>query len=92
MKYTFYLMGTTVIGLPHNRPSSYRTLSIGAKRAVIASRKRLGDVTKVANLTGFSVPYVSQVLNAQYTNKVIVNAAYDMTRGRTKNSIKNSSL
>jgi hypothetical protein len=94
MKYSFYpIEGSDMIfGVPHNRPATYNKLNTGAKRAVIASRKRIGDVTKVAKKTGFSVPYVSQVLNMQYNNSRIVNAAYDIARGRKKNSEKNASL
>jgi len=63
----------------------YRKLPITAKIAVINSRKRIGDVTKVASRTGFSTNFVSEVLNGLYTNERIVNKAFDMTRGRKTN-------
>jgi hypothetical protein len=68
-----------------NRPFSYKKISMMAKIAVINSRRRTGDVTKVAGRTGFSTSYVSDVLNGHYTNERIINAAYDMTRGRVQN-------
>ena len=64
---------------------TYRKLPITAKIAVINSRKRMGDVTKVAERTGFSPNFVSEVLNGLYRNERIVNKAFDMTRGRKTN-------
>jgi hypothetical protein len=49
---------------------------------------RLGDVTRVAQETGFSPNYVSEVLSGKYSNERIVNAAYDYTRGRISNVTK----
>lgn len=100
MKITYYALPETavtidgviammVIGLPHVRPENYKKLCTSAKLAVIASRKRRGDITKVAERTNFSTPYVSQVLNKnRSSNPKIVNAAYDIARGRQKNSQK----
>lgn len=62
--------------------SNSKRLSTFEKLNVIATRKRRGDVTKVANRTGYSVSYVSEVLNYQYSNDAIVNAAYDIARKR----------
>lgn len=64
---------------------TYRKLPITAKIAVINSRKRMGDVAKVAESTGFSPNFVSEVLNGLYRNDRIVNKAFDMTRGRKTN-------
>ena len=64
----------------------YRKLPITAKIAVINSRKRTGDVTTVAQRTGFSPNFVSEVLNGLYRNDRIINKAFDMTRGRKTNS------
>lgn len=64
---------------------TYRKLPITAKIAVINSRKRMGDVSKVAMATGFSPNFVSEVLNGLYRNDRIVNKAFDMTRGRKTN-------
>lgn len=66
--------------------NSQNTLSLQTKRQVIASRKRRGDVTRVAKQTGYSTSYVSEVLNSLYTNQRILNAAYRMTRGRAQNT------
>jgi hypothetical protein len=64
---------------------TYRKLPITAKIAVINSRKRMGDVARVAESTGFSPNSVSEVLNGLYRNDRIVNKAFDMTRGRKTN-------
>ena len=64
----------------------YRKLSTGAKLAVVASRKRHGDVSRVATATGFSRNWTSEVLAGLGTNSRILNRAYDMTRGRIRNS------
>jgi hypothetical protein len=96
MKYSFYRVPGTVLlfGLPHDRPQRYKKLKPGAKLAVITSRKRRGDVTKVAQRVTspsgyhYSKSYVSKVLNSQRSNSLIVNAAYDIARGRQKNSQK----
>ena len=68
-----------------NRPASYKKITMLAKVASINSRRRTGDVTKVADRTGFSTSYVSDVLNGHYFNERIINAAYDMSRGRVQN-------
>lgn len=64
--------------------STYRKLSISAKLAVIASRKRHGDVRQIAINMGYSEPHVCNVLAGRYENKFIVNHAYNMTRSRPK--------
>lgn len=50
------------------------------------ARQRRGDVTKVAYRTGYSVSYVSRVLNGICNNKSVINEAYRMTYRRKKNS------
>jgi hypothetical protein len=65
---------------------TYRKLPYTAKLAVINSRLRSGDVTNVANRTGFSTSFTSEVIGGIYRNDRIVNRAYDMTRGRIKNT------
>ena len=50
------------------------------------ARQRRGDVTKIADRTGYSVSYVSRVLNGISTNQSIINEAYRMTYRRKKNS------
>jgi hypothetical protein len=49
---------------------------------------RFGDVSRVAESTGFSPNYVSEVLSGKYNNERIVNEAYDYTRGRISNVTK----
>ncbi len=75
-----------------NRPSSYTKLSYIQKVSRINRKLRIGDVTKVAETTGFSTTHVSDVLSVNYFNDSIVNEAYDMTRGRISNSVKLSSF
>jgi predicted transcriptional regulator len=70
-----------------NRPSSYKKLSYLQKIASINARRRMGDVTKVAERTGFRTSTVSEVLSGLYMNSRIVNKAYDMSRGRKSNQI-----
>lgn len=71
-----------------NRPSEYVTLSYTQKISRTNRKMRLGDVTRVAQETGFSPNYVSEVLSGKYSNERIVNAAYDYTRGRISNVTK----
>jgi hypothetical protein len=68
-----------------NRPSSYKKLSYIQKIASINARRRMGDVTIVAQRTGFGTSTVSEVLSGMYMNTRIVNKAYDMSRGRKTN-------
>lgn len=75
-----------------NRPSSYQKLSYIQKVSRINRKLRTGDVTKVADTTGFSTTHVSDVLSGKYFNDRIVNEAYDMTRGRVSNATKLSSF
>ena len=71
-----------------NRPTSYTKLSYLQKVSRVNRRLRMGDVTKVANTTGYSTTHVSDVLSGKYENQRIVNEAYDMTRGRISNTVK----
>jgi hypothetical protein len=75
-----------------NRPSSYNKLSYIQKVSRINRKLRLGDITKAAEATGFSTTHVSDVASGLYFNDTIVNALYDMTRGRKSNVYKLSSL
>ena len=77
MNYTF---NTT------NRPSSYKKLSYAQKLAIINRRQRNGDVTEVAKRTDYSTTHVSDVLSGKEFNLRILNAAYDLLRGRKENS------
>lgn len=56
------------------------------KMTIIASRQRRGDVTKVADNTGYSVSYCSRVMRGIRNNSIILSEAYRLTRRRLKNS------
>jgi hypothetical protein len=71
-----------------NRPTSYNKLSYIQKVSRINRKLRTGDISKVAQTTGFSPNYTSEVLSGQYFNDRIVNEAYDVTRGRISNAVK----
>ena len=71
-----------------NRPSEYTKLSYTQKISRTNRKMRLGDVARVAETTGFSPNYVSEVLSGKYNNERIVNEAYDYTRGRISNVAK----
>jgi predicted site-specific integrase-resolvase len=60
-------------------------MSYMQKIASINARRRVGDVTTVAQRTGFGTSTVSEVLSGMYMNRRIVNKAYDMSRGRKVN-------
>jgi hypothetical protein len=64
------------------RPNSYARLTMAQKRQIAKQARRHGDVTRVARKTGFAISTVSEVLSGKYNNTRIVNAAYDMSRGR----------
>jgi hypothetical protein len=71
-----------------NRPESYAKLTYIQKAAQINRKLRTGDVTRIAEATGFSPSYTSQVLSGQYFNDSLLNKAYDMVRGRITNARK----
>jgi hypothetical protein len=71
-----------------NRPSEYTKLSYTQKISRTNRKMRFGDVSRVAESTGFSPNYVSEVLSGKYNNERIVNEAYDYTRGRISNVTK----
>jgi hypothetical protein len=75
-----------------NRPSSYAKLSYTQKVSRINRKLRTGDITNVANTTGFSTTHVSDVISGKYFNERIVNEAYDVTRGRVSNAVKLNSF
>lgn len=75
-----------------NRPTSYTKLSYIQKVSRINRKLRTGDISKVAQTTGFSPNYTSEVLSGKYFNDRIVNEAYDVTRGRMANPVKISQM
>ena len=75
-----------------NRPSTYTKLTYIQKATRINRKLRTGDITRVAEATGFSTTHVSDVVSGKYFNDVILNKAYDMTRGRISNAKKLDSV
>lgn len=71
-----------------NRPESYTKLTYIQKAARINRKLRTGDITRVAEATGYSTTHVSDVISGKYFNDGILNKAYDMTRGRISNAVK----
>lgn len=71
-----------------NRPSTYNKLSYTQKIARINRKLRVGDISNVAQSTGYSTTHVSDTLSGKYMNESIVNRAYDFTRGRISNANK----
>ena len=57
-----------------------------AKLAFFTHRQRTGDVTRIADETGYSVSHVSNMINGvRKINDVAANAMYMITRRRQKN-------
>jgi hypothetical protein len=75
-----------------NRPTTYTKLNYTQKVSRVNRKLRTGDITKVANTTGYSTTHVSDVLLGKYENDRIVNEAYDLTRNRMSNATKLSKL
>jgi len=75
-----------------NRPSTYTKLTYIQKATRVNRKLRTGDITRVAEATGYSATHVSDVVSGKYFNDSLMNAAYDMTRGRISNAVKLSKL
>jgi len=72
----------------NNRPETYNKLTYLQKVSRINRKLRVGDITNVSNVTGYSTTHVSDVVAGKYINDRIVNEAYDVTRGRLSNAEK----
>jgi hypothetical protein len=57
-----------------NRPSSYAKLSYTQKVSRINRKLRTGDITNVAETTGFSTTHVSDVISGRVSNAVKLNS------------------
>jgi hypothetical protein len=58
-----------------------------AKLSFFNNRKRNGDVTRIADETGYSVSHISNMISgARRVTDVAANAMYNLTRRRIKNS------
>lgn len=75
-----------------NRPSSYRKLTYLQKVSIVNRKLRMGDVSRIAENTNYSLSHVSNVLNGRDVNVRIVNDAYNMVRDRMSNPEKIKSL
>jgi uncharacterized membrane protein len=68
--------------MSQNRPASYQKLTADQKRKIVQNAKTYGDLRKIANKLGVSASAVSYVVSGRYNNTRILNAAYDLVRGR----------
>jgi hypothetical protein len=69
-----------------NRPTSYKTRTYIQKAAMTNRRLREGDISRIAERTGYSTTHVSDVLSGRRFNNRIMNRAFDMLRGRKENA------
>jgi hypothetical protein len=72
----------------NNRPSTYQKLTYLQKVARVNRRLRQGDISFVAEQTGYSATHVCDVLNGNEFNESLVNRAWDIARNRISNAIK----
>ena len=57
-----------------------------AKLSFFTHRQRTGDVTRLAEETGYSASHISNMINgARRINDTVANAMYMLTRRRAKN-------
>jgi hypothetical protein len=64
-------------------------LNRSAKQAFYTARKRSGDVTRIAETTGYSTSHISNVMaGRRRINDTIANEMYNVSRRRMKNSEK----
>lgn len=75
-----------------NRPTSYTKLTYIQKVSRINRKLRTGDISKIAEETGYSTTHVSDVVSGKYINDTIVNRIYDLTRNRVSNAVKLSKM
>lgn len=68
-----------------------RKLNRTAKLSFFNSRKRTGDVTRLAESTGYSVSHVSNVVSGvRSVPQDLANEMYNISRRRMKNSERTS--
>ena len=75
-----------------NRPSTYTKLTYIQKVSRINRKLRTGDISRIAEETGYSTTHVSDVVSGKYFNDTIVNRIYDLTRSRVSNAVKLSKM
>jgi transcriptional regulator with XRE-family HTH domain len=62
-----------------------RKLNRTAKLAFYNARQRKGDTTRLAEMTGYSVSHISNIINGRRSvNQDVANAMYSMSRRRMK--------
>jgi len=61
---------------------AYKQLSTTYKVKAFNKAKRQGDISTIAESTGYSQAMVSMTLNGQRNNEAIVNRAYSLVRKR----------
>ena len=62
-----------------------RKLNRTAKLAFYNARQRKGDTTRLAEMTGYSISHVSNIINGRRSvNQDVANAMYSMSRRRMK--------
>lgn len=71
---------------------AYRYLNPVYKIVSFTEAKRHGDITTIAQETGYSNSHVSNTLRGRRNNEAIVNRAYRMVKDRQTNLQRISSL
>ena len=85
-------MNASNTGAQNARPSTYNKLTYIQKVSRINKKLRTGDITRIAEATGFSTSYTSEVISGKYFSDGLINKAYDMTRGRKTTAQRLSSV
>ena len=71
----------------NNRRRSYRRLTSTAKQAFYVARRREGDVSRIAEMSGYSESHVSNIIAGRRSvNPEIANAMYNISRRRQRTS------
>ncbi len=64
-----------------------RRLNSTAKLAFYNARKRSGDTQRIADMTGYSVSHVSNIVNGNRSiNPDVASAMYNISRRRQRNA------
>ena len=71
---------------------AYRELPSVYKIVAFTEAKQFGDVSRIAEETGFSASHVNNVLRGRRNNDTIINKAYRLVKDRTTNLQKLSAI
>jgi transcriptional regulator with XRE-family HTH domain len=64
-----------------------KRLNSTAKMAFYTARRRKGDTARIAEMTGYSVSHISNIMNGNRSiNNNVANAMWDISRRRVKTS------